>query len=78
MDILTLVIIGGIAGWLASTILKQQQNLWMNIGVGIVGAFIGNFIFGFLGIAISGIIGSVVSATCGAVALLLLIGFFWK
>jgi uncharacterized membrane protein YeaQ/YmgE (transglycosylase-associated protein family) len=50
MDISTLIlwlIIGGIAGWLASIVMKtnRQQGLFMDIVVGIVGSFIGGFLF---------------------------------
>jgi uncharacterized membrane protein YeaQ/YmgE (transglycosylase-associated protein family) len=76
--IMTLVI-GGIAGWLAGNILKGGGfGLLINIILGIVGAFIGNFAFGMLGIAAGGWIGQLVAATIGALILLFVVGLFKK
>ncbi len=42
--------------------------------VGIVGAFVGGWLFGLLGIAaLHGIVGAIIGATIGAVAVLLLL-----
>ena len=51
MSILAWIILGGIAGWLASKVAgtDAQQGIIMNIVVGIVGAVIGGFVFGLLG-----------------------------
>lgn len=71
MDIIIWIIIGGLAGWIAGMIMKSSSGLIMNIIVGIVGAFIGGWLFGVLGIAPqAGFIGSLVTATVGAVVLL--------
>jgi len=76
--IMTLVI-GGIAGWLAGNILKGGGfGLVVNILVGIVGAFIGNYVFGLLGIVAGGSIGQLVAATIGALILLFVVGLFKK
>lgn len=65
------IIIGGIAGWLASLIMKSQTGLLMNIIIGIIGAFIGGWLFAQLGIyPASNVIGSLVTAVVGAVILL--------
>ena len=42
------IIIGGIAGWLAEKFMKSNMGVFMNIILGIVGAFIFNLIFGTL------------------------------
>lgn len=44
------VIIGGLAGWIASMIMKVDTGLIANIGLGIVGAVVLNLILGALGI----------------------------
>lgn len=46
MGIILWLIIGGIIGWLASIIMRTdaQQGIFLNIVVGIVGAFIGGLI----------------------------------
>ncbi|SFD88360.1 Uncharacterized membrane protein YeaQ/YmgE, transglycosylase-associated protein family [Sulfitobacter brevis] len=38
------IIIGGLAGWIASMIMKAETGLITNIGLGIVGAVVLNFI----------------------------------
>ncbi len=51
MNFLGWIIIGGIAGWIASKIMKTDQSMGVlaNIVVGIVGAFIGGFVFSSIG-----------------------------
>jgi uncharacterized membrane protein YeaQ/YmgE (transglycosylase-associated protein family) len=48
MGIIIWLIVGGIVGWLASIIMKRdaQQGILLNIGVGIIGAFIGGWLIG--------------------------------
>ena len=71
MSFILWIIIGGLAGWIAGMIMKDSKGLLMNIVVGIVGAFVGGWLFGILGImADGGILGSLITATVGAVALL--------
>ena len=47
MSIIIWLVIGGVIGWLASIIMRTdaQQGVFLNIIVGIVGAFIGGLIF---------------------------------
>ena len=49
-SILAWVIVGGVAGWLASIIMKrnQQQGLIMNIVIGILGAIVGGWGYSLL------------------------------
>lgn len=79
MSIIAWIVIGGIAGWLASIVMKtnKSQGLLMDIGVGIIGAFIGGFLVDFFnigtgaGTTISGFnLPSLVTAFFGAVVLL--------
>lgn len=51
MGILSWIILGGIAGWLASMIMKTDQSMGIgaNIIVGIIGAMIGGFVFSIFG-----------------------------
>ena len=77
--LLMTLVIGGIAGWLAGNILKGGGfGLLINILVGIVGAFIGNYLFGLLGVPADGSIGQLVAATIGALILLFVVGLFRK
>jgi uncharacterized membrane protein YeaQ/YmgE (transglycosylase-associated protein family) len=74
MGIIAWIVLGGIAGWLASMVAgtNARMGLFANIGVGIVGAFIGGFIFNFFGGA--GVTGfnlySLLVAVVGAAVLL--------
>jgi uncharacterized membrane protein YeaQ/YmgE (transglycosylase-associated protein family) len=74
MGLLAWLIVGAVAGWLASAVMKTRgrQGLLMDIVVGIVGAFIGGFLFNQFGAAgVTGFnIWSVFVAFIGAVVLL--------
>ena len=51
-DILTVVLTGAVAGWLASLIMGTKGGLLRNIIVGIVGGFVGGYLFSLLNISI--------------------------
>lgn len=74
MGWITWIILGGIAGWLASMVMKTdaEQGLLANIIVGIIGAIIGGFVLELFGG--SGVTGfnvySLGTAFLGAVILL--------
>lgn len=76
--IITWIVIGGLAGWVASLIAgtDRNQGVFGNIIVGIVGALIGGFVVGLFGG--SGFTGfnlwSFIVALIGAVILL----FIWR
>ena len=75
MGIISWIIVGAIAGWLASIVMKTnaQQGLITDIIVGIVGGLIGGFVINALGGSgdVTGInIGSILVAFIGAVILL--------
>jgi uncharacterized membrane protein YeaQ/YmgE (transglycosylase-associated protein family) len=46
MNFIIWIVVGGIIGWLASIVMKTnaQQGLFLNIIVGIIGAFLGGFL----------------------------------
>jgi uncharacterized membrane protein YeaQ/YmgE (transglycosylase-associated protein family) len=46
MNFIIWIIIGGIIGWLASIVMKTdaQQGMFLNVIVGIVGAFLGGWL----------------------------------
>jgi uncharacterized membrane protein YeaQ/YmgE (transglycosylase-associated protein family) len=79
VSIITFLLIGAIAGWLAGKIMKGGGfGLIGNMVVGIIGAVIGGYIFNMVGVSVGGMIGNIVTATIGAVVLLFLIGLFKK
>lgn len=66
------IIIGGIIGWLASLIMKtnQQMGILANIAVGIVGSWLGFWLAGFLGFAAYGNVANWLVRIAGAVVLI--------
>lgn len=74
------IIIGGLAGWVASMIMKTDASMGvlMNIIVGVIGAIIGNLLLPVLGV--SGTTGfslwSFVVALIGAIILLFVVRLF--
>ena len=78
MNIITLLIVGLIAGFLADKVVKNSFGLVGDLIVGIVGSIIGGWIFSMLNLSSSGFIGEIIAAFVGAVVLLLAINFFKK
>ncbi len=80
MDIIYTIIIGAASGWLAGLIRQGYGfGLLGNIVVGILGAFIGSWLFRQLNITIgSGLVSLIVTSVIGALVLLFLIGLFRK
>ncbi|HRX88990.1 MAG TPA: GlsB/YeaQ/YmgE family stress response membrane protein [Steroidobacteraceae bacterium] len=78
MNFIIYIIVGGIAGWLASLIMRTdaQQGLLLNIIVGIVGGLIGGWVLPMLGVGLGGWIGFLVTALIGAVILLAIVNLF--
>jgi len=73
-DIITLILVGAVAGFFADKVIKNTFGLVGDILIGIAGAFVGNWIFSTLGIYIgSGIVAVIISAFVGAVVLLFVI-----
>ena len=52
MGIISWIIFGGLAGWIASKIMgtDAQQGILLNVIVGIIGAFLGGFVANLLGL----------------------------
>jgi uncharacterized membrane protein YeaQ/YmgE (transglycosylase-associated protein family) len=74
MGWLWFLIIGALAGWIAGHVMRGGGfGLIGDILVGIVGAVVGGFLFGFFGLQAYGLLGSLVTATVGAVVLLYLV-----
>jgi uncharacterized membrane protein YeaQ/YmgE (transglycosylase-associated protein family) len=71
-QIIVWIIVGGLAGFLADLVVPRiKLGLLEAIVVGILGAFVGGWLFGVLGIAPgAGIVGTLLTAFVGAVILL--------
>ncbi len=72
------LIIGGLVGWLASIIMKtnDQMGLIANVLVGVVGSMLGFWIVGLLGIVPAGGILRFVVSIAGAALLIFILGKF--
>ncbi len=78
-QILIMLGIGAVAGWLAGIIMQGAGfGLIGNIIVGIVGSVIGTFVGGMLSfnLGVSPLLGTLIWAVIGAVILLFIIGLF--
>jgi uncharacterized membrane protein YeaQ/YmgE (transglycosylase-associated protein family) len=51
MNFIAWAILGGLAGWIASMIMgtNERQGCFLNIIVGVIGAFVGGFVMSFFG-----------------------------
>jgi uncharacterized membrane protein YeaQ/YmgE (transglycosylase-associated protein family) len=74
---LTSIIIGLIAGWLAGMIYKGSGfGIIGNIVIGLIGAVVGNFLASMLGVSSENLLGNITTATIGAVILLFAVNAF--
>ena len=71
---LSFLLVGLIAGWAAERLMGRNHTLLMNLGVGVVGAYLGAFLFRLLGLTATGFIGALVVAIIGSVVLLAIVG----
>lgn len=79
MDLLGFLLIGLIAGWIADMLVKSSSfGLIGDLVIGVIGAYIGGFLFRLIGIDAYGLIGNIIMAVVGAVVLLLLLNAFNK
>jgi uncharacterized membrane protein YeaQ/YmgE (transglycosylase-associated protein family) len=82
MSLIGWIILGALAGWIASIIMGRNDRMGCitNIIVGVVGAFLGGWIFSWFGG--SGVTGfnlwSILVAVVGAVVLLAIVGLFTR
>jgi uncharacterized membrane protein YeaQ/YmgE (transglycosylase-associated protein family) len=83
MNIIIILVVGGILGWLASIVMRTdgQQGIFLNVIVGIVGAFLAGFIITPLigGAPITSgnfDIRSLIASFLGAVVLLAIVNMF--
>jgi uncharacterized membrane protein YeaQ/YmgE (transglycosylase-associated protein family) len=75
MGIIGWIILGGLAGWIASALTGSRDGCLMEIVIGIAGALIGGFLFSLIGHApVTGLnLGSLFVAVVGAVILILVV-----
>jgi uncharacterized membrane protein YeaQ/YmgE (transglycosylase-associated protein family) len=73
-NLLYFLLIGLVAGFLAGKVMKGSgYGLIGDLVIGVVGAFLGGWIFGLLHIAAGGLLGLLITAFVGAVVLVWLL-----
>lgn len=84
MGLLITLVLGGLAGWIASIITGRdaQQGILLNIVVGIIGAFLANLLLAPL-LGVSATLGTLslagfLVAVAGAVVLLVIVNLFTR
>ena len=75
------LIIGGLAGWIAEKVMKEDHGLLKNIIIGIIGSYLGAFLANLLGIRLGEVfqgwfLGNLIVAAVGAIVLLWLVRLF--
>ena len=81
MGLLSWIVLGAVAGWVASLIMGRSHGCCLNVVIGIVGAFLGGFIVQVVtgaGSAIGFDLKSFAMAVVGAVVLLAIAGLFGR
>ena len=75
MSLVYFILVGLIAGWLASVLVKGGgAGVIGDIVVGIIGALLGGWIFGMLGISAGGgLVGAIITATVRAKIFILIL-----
>lgn len=74
MDLIWFLLVGLVAGWLAGKLTRGSGfGVLGDIVIGVIGAYIGGFLFRQVGVAAGGTLGSIVVATIGAVVLVILV-----
>jgi len=75
MNIISFLIVGTIAGWIAGLLMRGHGfGLVANFVIGVVGAVLGGFLFDLLGVKAYGTMGALAMSVIGAVVLLFLTG----
>ena len=80
MNLIILLVVGGLIGWVASMIMRTdaQQGVILNVVVGIVGAFLGGLLFGRGDINNGLSVTSFIVSLLGAIILLAIVNLFTR
>lgn len=73
------ILIGLLAGWLGSLVVKGSgSGLLLNLVIGVIGSLLGGWLFGLMGLGTTSMLGSLITATVGAIVLLLIVSLFTR
>lgn len=71
------LIIGAVAGWAAGKVTRGHGfGIWVDMIVGIIGAYVGGFAISLLGFSAYGTIGQLITSIIGAVIFLAVVRMF--
>ncbi len=74
LDPIYFLLIGLAAGWLAGMFMKGHSfGIVGNLGIGVIGAILGGFLFRLVGFVSLGLLADLICATVGAIVLLLIL-----
>jgi uncharacterized membrane protein YeaQ/YmgE (transglycosylase-associated protein family) len=78
-SLIVFLVVGLAAGWLAGNIMKGRGfGLLGNLAVGVIGSFVGGFLFRLVGLGPTHIVGSLIAAVVGAIVLLYVVSLVKK
>lgn len=60
------LIMGALVGWIAGKVMNMEGGLLRNIVVGVVGSFVGSFVFGAIGFSAHGLFANLLVSVVGA------------
>ena len=64
--ILSTLLVGAVAGWLAGKIMGGGGSLGRNIAVGVIGSCVGGLLFGLLGFSAHSLFANIIVSVVGA------------
>ena len=60
------LIMGALVGWIAGKLMDAKGGLLRNIVTGVIGSFVGSFVFGIVGFHAYGFIANLIVSVAGA------------
>jgi uncharacterized membrane protein YeaQ/YmgE (transglycosylase-associated protein family) len=79
MDLLWLLLIGLVAGWLAGVVMRGRGfGILGNLAVGVLGSLVGGFLFGLIGLSAYGRLARLLMAFVGAMVLLAIMNWVFR
>jgi len=79
MEYLWLIVVGGIAGVLASLITSAKNGIISSLILGIIGGLFGSWLFDYFGVSLlGGFLGDILTAVTGAVILISIARIFTR
>ena len=77
MDLISFLLIGALAGWIAAQLMKGGgYGLLGNIVLGVIGSLVGGYVFSILGITTYGFLGSLLTSVVGSALILWIASLF--